>query len=468
MKFYALPRVATAIAASFLLAGSAVAQLTALQSSVPVHSSRPGAAYTVFLDPAGFAYDGTWIGETPGTNLGFRGTAPTDTFTADQQTAISAMWAEAANNFRSFDVNVTTVDPAASVVDPGATQAVNDLARKNFYDSQARMMHTVIGPPGNAGWQGSADGLAGLGVIDSVAPAGSGEHTNFMFSGAVNNGDPILDGSYIGSVSSHETGHTFGLNHHADVTGSTINAEYGVGDIFTGPGSYVAIMGNATDRQRVAWRVGTVDQGGSAAQQNDVTALLGNDGMSLVASPIGNSFATATEIPLIGSTIDVNDPLHRGQINPVDNGNGFNAIGVDNYTKDYFTFYADGLNPITLTLNNGNDLLVPGVADNGATLRSTLEIFDESQTSIATGIEAVDTLSATYTGLLGEGTYFAQISSFGGHDEVSISFNDAQYYDMGGYFLTGSGFAVIPEPATGGLVLVSFAFCVVRRVRQSV
>ncbi|QDT01587.1 PEP-CTERM sorting domain-containing protein [Adhaeretor mobilis] len=469
MKSHVFHRFAMALVASALLVSSPLAQATTLQDSVPVLSSRPGAAYTIYLDPSGFAYDGDWIGETPGTNLGFRDAPPGDTFTASDQDAISAMWAAMANQYRSFDVNVTTVDPAAALVNPADTQADNDLVRKDFYDSQARMMHTVIGPPGNAGWQGSADGLAGLNVIDSVAAAGSGEHTNWMFSQDVNNGDDVQDGTYIGNISSHEGGHTFGLQHQGDFTAGGLVNEYSNGDTNPGPGSYVPTMGNASGRQRVAFRVGTAhDDNDDPFQQNDVAVIAGNAGMTFADSGIGHSFITATDLPITGDIVDVNDPLHRGQINPIDQGGGtFDPIGFDKYTADYFSFQTDGINPITLTLHNGNDLLTPGVADNGATLRGFLEIYDSSLASLATGTESVDTLSTTYTGTLAAGMYFAQISSFGGHTEDSI-YDAAQYYDMGGYFLTGSGFALIPEPATGSLILVSFAFCVFRRGRRSV
>lgn len=470
MKTNSCHRMAMVLAASALLVSSAVAQLTTLQASVQQRSSRPGAAYTVYLDPAGFAYDGTWGSDTPGTNLGFEDAAPGDTFTANQQAAIDAMWAAMANQYRSFDVNVTTVDPAIA-----AGQAANDTQRQDYYDSQARMMHTVIGPPGTPNWQGTADGLAQLGVIDTVVdsvgdPFTRGFHTNWMFSGAVNNGDAVVDGTYIGNISSHETGHTFGLQHQGDFNAGVQVNEYSNGDTSAGAGSYVPTMGNASDRQRAAWRLGTAhDDDNNPFQQNDVAVIAANDGMSFVDSPIGNSFAMATDLPLIGSFIDVSDPLHRGEINPIDQGGGtFDPSGFDKYTSDFFTFETDGLNPITLTLNNGSDLLVDGIADNGATFRGFLEIFDSSLAFIATGMEALDTLSTTYTGILGSGTYYAQISSFGGHSESS-GFDSAAYFDMGGYFLTGSGFGVmIPEPTTGSLILVLFAFTVFGRVRRSV
>lgn len=457
-------RIKSAIAVAVMLSAGTAMAGTPLQDSVPVLNSRPGAAYTVYLDPSGFAYDGVWIGETPGTNLGFRDAAPTDTFTAGEQDAIRAMWAAMANQYRSFDVNVTTVDPAVA-----AGQNASDTQRKNYYDSQARMMHTVIGPPGNAGWQGTADGLAGLGVIDSVAPVGSGVHTNWMFSQDTNSGNNLADGDYIGHICSHECGHTFGLQHQGDFSGGVQQAEYGKGDTAAGPGSYVPTMGDASGKQRVAWRVGTAHNDNNVAfQQNDVAVIAGNNGMGFVDSGIGHSFATATDLPVLtGGAVDVNDASHRGIISPVDQGGGtFNPIGTANYTTDFFAFAADGTTAVSLTLNDGNDFLTPGTADNGATLRSMLSIYDATFALIGMGIEDASTLARTFTDTLAAGSYYAQITSAGGHLENSI-FDAASYYEMGGYFLTGSGFVVIPEPATGGFIVVAFGFAVVRRRRAS-
>ena len=449
-----------------LVATFAAADLSAqLKESVPELSSRPGAAYTFFLNPAGFAFDGQWGTDTPGTNLGLENTAPTDTFTSAQQDTIRAIWAQTANQYWSFDVNVTTIDPAIA-----AGQAATDAQRQAYYDSQARMMHTIIGPPGNAGWQGTADGLANLGVIDSVA-ANSGDHTNFMFSQDVNNGSSVADGTYIGSIVSHEVGHTFGLQHQGDFNGGTLINEYGLGDDAAGAGSYVGIMGDASTKQRVTWRSGTTHNNfGNPVEQDDVAVLMINDGMSFVDSGIGHAFDTATDIPLSGDEVDTSGTLHRGIINPIANGGGFdpyNAIGVENYTSDFFKFMSDGINSISLTVNNGNDLLVAGVADNGAILRSQLEIYDENQILVGSGVEAADTLSVNYSGLLASGEYYAVISSFGGHEEVTASFDAAQYYDMGGYFLTGSGFAVnaIPEPASGAILLLIVCAGQLRRRR---
>ncbi|GJM17972.1 MAG: hypothetical protein DHS20C14_01850 [Phycisphaeraceae bacterium] len=448
------------LTAGFIVFAGAPASAQLHATGVPELSSRPGAAYTIYIDPAGFNYNGTWIGSTPGNNLGLNGRGPGEAFTAGDVTEIKAIWAALSNQYRGVDVNITTVDPAIA-----AGMAGNDVQRQNFYDSQPRMMHTIIGPPGNDGWQGGADGLAGLGVIDSAQTIGSGLHTNWMFSQDVSFGSDVANGNYIGNIASHEGGHTFGLQHQGDFTGATHVNEYGLGDSFSGAGSYVGTMGNAYDRQRVTWRVGdAVDDFGNQFIQNDVAVIMGNSGMSFVDDGIGHTMGTATALAIDGAgNIDVTDSTHAGWINPLDAGNP-QPIGSEHYTTDFFSFYSDGSTEISLVLNDGNDLLVAGIADNGATFRGMLTILDDAGNIIGTGTEDSSTMFTSFEDTLAAGQYFAQISSFGGHVQDAAAFNAAYYFDMGGYFLTGDGF-VIPAPGTA--VLISLMGVVATRRRRA-
>ncbi len=422
------------VVALALLAPAGAALADQHTAGSPALSSRPGAAYTIYLDPAGFNYDGMWIGETPGNNLGLNNRGPTDTFTADDVTEIRAIWAAMANQYRCFNVNVTTVDPAIA-----AGQSATDILRRDYYDGQLGMMHTVIGPPGNNGWQGAADGLAGLFVIGSMQMTGSGRHTNWMFSQDVNLGGPVENGTYIGNISAHEGGHTFGLHHQSDYTGETNVNEYSFGDDATGDGSYVPTMGNASARQRVAWRLGSANSNGTRVDQNDVQIILSNTDKSVADSGIGHTIAAATALPVVSGSVNMASPLHRGCISPASAATPL-PIGAANYTTDFFSFSSNGTSTITLTLHDGNDLLVPGTADNAATLRGVLTIRNAAGNAVGAGIEDASTLATTYTGILPAGTYYAQITSFGGHAQASAGFNAASFYDMGGYFVTGSGF----------------------------
>ena len=471
---------------------SGIGQLLADQhtSGVPELSSRPGAEYTIYLNVAGFNYTGLWAGNAnaPGTTPALNDRLPTDTFTTTEQDQIRNVWSRLAQSYVGFNVNVTTIDPAIA-----AGKAATDGERQAFYDASPNFMHTIVGSQkraelvgmpdstGNASnpdgkwFSTGADGVSGLGVVAGLTSS-SGDHTNWMFSeaqaGSATGG--VINGDYIGAISAHENAHAFGLYHQGDWSGDTRVNEYSLGDTAAGDGSYVAIIGQASDRQRVTWRVG--DTGGASGTRtpiNDVQSMLainnvsngrmGTANLRLIEDGIGHTLATATPLPVIGDV--VNFSLATGVIVPLSESNPL-ALGASNYTQDWFSFTLGSTAQITLTANNGTQFLTAGVADGTGTLRSTLTIYDGSGLTLGSAVENASTLFETFSGSLNAGTYFAQVRSFGGHEQIASAFNPAQYYDMGAYFLTGSGFtAAVPEPGAIALLLVGFAAFSGRRWR---
>lgn len=447
-------------------------------AGVPALSSRPGAAYTIYVNVAGFNFDGAWYPSagtyTPGFTASVNDVAANGTFNAAEVTQIKNIWTGIAQSYVGFDVNVTTIDPAIA-----GGQAGTDAQRRAFYDATPNMMHTVVGSqvrapgtpnttPNNKWFDDGADGVSpGIGIVSGIAGE-RGSHTNWMFSeaqaGAATGG--VINGNYIGAVSAHENGHSFGLYHQGDYTGvnpAPVN-EYSLGDAASGPGTYVPIIGQADGKQRIAWRVGQTHPNNVLTTQNDVGTQLsintaamataagrtGGADLHLVDSGIGHTLPTATPIPLFGSDVDVSSSLSKGIIVPLSESNP-NPIGVSNYTQDWFSFFTDGGDAISLSLTNGTSFLVPGVADadlGAGNLRSQVSIYDALGTLIGSGTEDASTLFSSYSSLLSAGTYYAQILSFGGHEQVNAAYNPAQYFDMGAYFLTGTGFDLVPEPTS--------------------
>ncbi len=160
-----------------------------------------------------------------------------------------------------------------------------------------------------------------------------------------------------------------------------------------------------------------------------------NGGMGpLLDDSIGHTTTAATLLPVSGTTVDY--MRARGIIEPASSSSP-NPTGVGNYTKDLFSFASTG-GAVSLTVHNGSERITPGVADGGATLSSVLSILDTAGNVLYSAPTDYSTLSATITQTLSPGSYYAQISSTGG-ESGTFDVTTNYYYDMGSYFLTGSG-----------------------------
>lgn len=423
--------------AALLLAFASGVVAQSHPTGIPVLSSRASAPYSLYLDFGGFNFAGTWGGAsspsgTPGNTSAYLGV--TTSFNAAQQAKITEIWARVAEKYSEFNVNVTTVDPAAG-------HASNDSQRQAYYDSISQMMHTVVG--GNGGWTGGG-GISFIGTTQSSfttadnSGAGAGYHTNFVFS------DQSASLQFAAEASAHENGHGLGLWHQSDYTaGGTLVNQYSTNNGATGNGSYAPIMGDSYTVQRGTWRVGNSLGPVGEQNQNDATVIQANANMgNFIDDGIGHSLATASLLPLTGS--NVNNTQAKGVIVPKDNANP-TPIGSANYVSDFFKFHTNG-GAVTLTATDGSQNITPGTADPGATLDSNLFILDSSGNLVATATRDTSTMFETFSGSLASGDYYAQISSIGGY--TSTFDTSAKYYSMGSYFLTGSGFAAVPEPAT--------------------
>lgn len=387
----------------------------------PQLSSNPGARYTVFLDFSGFNYNGTWGGKTPGNVPAYTQDSDATTFNSAEITSIKEAWARTAVAYVGFNVNVTTIDPA--------TAGMTDAQRQTWYDQTQYVTHTIIG--GSYNWYGAAGGVSYVGIAQQ-ATTSAGRRTNWIF--PVNGTG--TGAKYVAAATIHEDGHHLRLSHQHD---EASGAEYSTNNNAQGNGSYAPIMGASYYSQRGTWRVGK-----AGTNANDVAELQNNTNIgSLLDSGIGHTIASATSLAVNGDGT-INAALAKSWIMPMAS-TGYSAIGENSYTKDYFKFQSNG-GVISLTANDGSQFLQAGVADPGATMRCVLRILDVNGNVVATGSEDATTLLHTWTGNLAVGTYYAQVVSYG--DYISAYEPDSRYFNMGAYFLSGSGFAPVPEPAT--------------------
>lgn len=379
-------------------------------------SSRPGAPYTIYLDFGGFNFTGNWGNDkksTPGNTPPYDADGTPGSFTSTELTYMTEIWSRMAEKYSSFNINVTTKDPAVS-----AGHATSDLDRQNYYDNHAKIMHTVIG--GNGSWNGQG-GVSYTGVTGHDQTGSNGFHTNFVFS-AQNSSTP-MNLHYIGEDAAHENGHGFGLDHQSVYSGNTLLAEYDPGTSDRSP-----IMGGSSNNAtaRGLWRTGTAHGDGGRIIQDDIATILDtsiNPGIATVDDGIGHSVGNATPLPLF-STNSVDFFNARGVIS----WNFNSGLGVGSYSVDHWSFNTSGVSTLDLTVNAGRDSLTPSVPDPGATLDASLEILDSAGNVIANSVTS--SLSERVALNLGPGSYIARVRSAGDPQNTG-------YFDVGSYFMTG-------------------------------
>ncbi len=421
---------------ALIVATSAASSFAEIHPVGPQLSSLAGAPYTVYLDFTGFTYPGNWGGGTPNSVPAYDTDNDPNTFSSDEMREINEAWAAVSQKYVGFNVNVTTVDPAAA--------GLTDAGRKDYYDVTAKMMHTIIGGD-NAWFSTGAGGVSYVGTTQWSYPE-SEYHTNWAFPVNLGGGFP----KYVAEAAAHENGHGLSLWHQHD---ENSGGEYSTNGGASGYGSYSPTVGVGYYSQRSTWREGDPNKG----NYNDVAVILSNDGIgSLRDDGIGHDFFSATPLSMMG--LDINSAFAKGFINP---GSSLNPtpLGENNYTADFYSFQT-GSGVVTLTVNDGTSFLKDGQADPGATLESVMRIFDAKGMLVATGIEDPSTLSETFSGFLTGGTYYLQVGALGGY--TSAYEPNAHYYTMGGYFLSGK-FESVPEPATFAVVGLGCAVMLRRR-----
>ena len=440
-----MARLLAALAAIALSATAARADL-----AVPAYSSNPGAAYTVYLDFGGFSYNGTWGSHTPGVRDPYSTDGDTTTFNSTDLKDIQVIWSRVAEKYAAFNVNVTTVDP-----DTIAGQT--DAQRQYYYDTHAKMMHTIIG--GNNSAFGGGGGISFVGTTKNtynptLSPNTNGYHTDFIFSTQA-----PKNTQFVGEAASHENGHGLGLQHQADYDSSLSTPlvnEYSSGT--SGAGSVAPIMGDSYSKQRGLFAVGTKVNG---VIQNDVQVIDSNPGLNIIDDGVGHTLATASALAITGGTIDSN--TDKGVITPNPADATPDPTGASHYTTDYWTFtLGSGGGSVDIKVNSGRSTITPGAADPGATLDAMLAILDSSGTVVDTSSFVAGQLNAELTDTLGAGQYYARIMSSANVSDTT--YTPRYFYDMGSYFVSGTVVGV-PEPASFALLLLGIAACLLRRTR---
>lgn len=340
--------------------------------------SRPTAAKKIYLDFDGHVTSGTgWNQDfTNGADIV---SAPFDqdgnpaTFGQGEHESIQVCWMRVAEDFAPFDVDVTTEDPG-----------VDGLRRTSVADP-AFGTRVVISPTDS--WFVPAGGVAYLGVFDAIN--GGPDVPCYAFTLNVAN-----DAGFIAEVSSHEAGHTVGLNHDGTTTGD----EYYGG---ANGSIWAPIMGSGYGKSLVTWSKGEYP---NASNTEDDYAVMQSNSLLFRGDDHANSANGATMIA--GSSLNISGVIQ----------------GVND--KDFFRI---GSNIGSITVN-------ANPAPRSPNLDIQMELLDANGQVVQT----VDLggLNATVTRSVPAGVYFVSIEGVGSGSVSGTGYSD--YGSLGEYTISGN------------------------------
>lgn len=392
-----LPDYSQLPASSSSLASGALLQTAPFPFEQTFHlSSLPGATKTIYLDFVGFTARNTiWNTAVGLPNIVTPNFSLDDdvlTFSEDELTMIQGIWERVTEDFRPFNVNVTTQDPGV--------EALRNTSDTDPTDNQWGI-RLVIGGSVQDWWapiMGSTNpGRAYLGSFswDSDTPA-------YIWSNEFN--DPMADAAAIekniAEAVSHETGHTLGLAHdgqtrfYKDVTDpdkpkvGSLDIEYYKGHGF-GPTSWAPIMGAGYYSELTQWSKG--EYWGATNIEDDLAIITSvQNGFGYRTDDHGDSIATADPLSADPLTADLEVSTYVGEGN------------IERNTDiDYFSFQVEGLGELV------SFDIEPFYK--GPNLDVAAKVYDSTGTVIVTG-DSMDEINAIIADQpLQPGTYYLSI-----------------------------------------------------------
>ena len=362
----------------FLSLVAIVATAFTATAQVPKFNSNTNARATIFLD-----FDGQTV-HSPYWN---GGTAFYATPSGLTQTQITTAFLQVAEDFSPFNLNVTT-DSVVYFAAP--------------INQRQRIIITA-----NSSWYGNAGGVAYLNSFRWGL-----EIPGFVFSNLLR-----FNEKNIGEASSHESGHTLGLNHQTlyDANCNFIY-EYNPG---TGSGetSWAPIMGNSYGKTLTLWHRGTTTQGCSRLQDDLAILSSSSNGFGLKVDSVGNTHRTATRVS-ITSGAPLNSPTPATRT--------FTVNSEINTSDDVDVFRID----IT---EASRYQMIANAAPSGTTKPNVdlqLSILNDRGNEV-TSYNPAATLDVSIDSVFTPGTYFLRISN-------SANTNAPNYGMLGDYVISGA------------------------------
>ena len=258
-----------------------------LLMTVPEFSSLPGANHTIFLDFDGQTVEGTsWNSYYNQTTLiapAYDTDGNTSVFSATELSQIEDAWKRVSEDYRPFQINVTTVDPG-----------IEALRKTTTSDQQWGIRIVVTKEAPMVTDPAKRTGAGGIAYIDSFN--WSSDTPAWVFT---------TGGKNVAEAASHEAGHSLGLSHDGLTGGASYYTGHGSGE--TG---WASIMGVGYYQNVTQWDRGEYynsNNAGSTANYSkgpdDLSIITTGSGFSYRADDHGNSNASASTLSVTGTTV---------------------------------------------------------------------------------------------------------------------------------------------------------------------
>lgn len=270
-------------------------------NGLPLHHSKPGAPWTIYLD-----FESSSVPVSPAirsminprlagvlNSAGLTLDTDSSTFSPEEQDVISRAWGRVAEDWTPFDVDVTTERPASFAT--------------NAWGGPRVIWNVITRSESLIGYQnGSLYGIAATLNLCGISSGFTGQvaFTFWGTTGATNHSD-------IADTVSHETGHVVGLVHDGFMFGNSFQQYYGGHG--TGATSWGPLMGGPINRNVTQWSNGGYPNASNgnvcgSTMQDDVAHITRTFGARLDES--GDTIATALPLTaptrgVIGATTDV-------------------------------------------------------------------------------------------------------------------------------------------------------------------
>jgi len=373
-------------------------------SAVPALSSLPGANHTIYLDFDGQTVTGTswnsYYNQTTLVAQPFNIDSDANNFSATELARIEEAWKRTAEDYRPFNVNVTTVDPD-----------VEALRKSGTGDAQWGVRVIVTNEAAMVTDPNERCGCGGIAYIDS-----------FNWSSDTPVWVYTTGGKSIAEAASHEVGHSLGLSHDGLTSGTTYYEGHGSGE--TG---WASIMGVGYYQNVTQWDRGEYynsNNAGSSANYGD-----GPDDLALIVGTAGpgNGFSYRTDDH--ANTSDGASPLGVS-------GTSVSGSGVVERTADVDVFtFSTGAGQVTLNIAP----FTPG-----PNLDIKAELYNSGGQLMATANSSTS-LSASLSLNLAAGQYYLHVDGTGwGSPGSNPPSGYSDYASLGSYTITGT----VVDPGT--------------------